>query len=41
MGHVATPGPSRTGRRVWSRKTCGDTRALPYRVVGLVPWGMW
>jgi hypothetical protein len=24
----------RTGRRVWSRETHGDTRALPYRVTG-------
>jgi hypothetical protein len=29
MGHLVTPKPSRTGRRVWSCGTCGDTGALP------------
>jgi hypothetical protein len=32
---------SRIGTWVWSRETHGDTRALPYRVACLVPWGMW
>jgi hypothetical protein len=39
--HVVAPWPSRTGTRVWSRRTCGDTGALPYRVAGPVPRGTW
>jgi hypothetical protein len=31
-GNVVTPEPSHTGRRVWSRRTRGDTGALPCRV---------
>jgi hypothetical protein len=41
MGHVAMPGPSRTGRWVWSRRTRGDTGTIPCRVAGPVPRGMW
>jgi hypothetical protein len=37
-GHLATPEPSHTERRVWSRGTHGDTGALPCRGGG--PDGM-
>jgi hypothetical protein len=35
--HVATPEPSRTGRRVWSRGTHGNAGALPCQVACPVP----
>jgi hypothetical protein len=40
MWHVATPEPSRVGRRVWSRGTRGDTRALLWDA-SVVPPDMW
>jgi hypothetical protein len=40
-GHVATPEPSRIGRRTWSHRTRRDTRAPPCRVAGPVPRGTW
>jgi hypothetical protein len=39
MGHVTTPEPSHTGRRVWSHGTRGNTRALPCWVAGSVARG--
>jgi hypothetical protein len=41
VGLVATLEPSPTGRRAWCHGTCGDTKALPYREVGLELWDTW
>jgi hypothetical protein len=38
-GHMATPEPSHTGRRVWSHGTRDNTRALPYWAAGSVARG--
>jgi hypothetical protein len=34
VGHVVTPEPSLTGRRVWCHGARGDAEALPCREVG-------
>jgi hypothetical protein len=34
-------GAFRIGRRVWSRGTCGDTRALSWQVAFPMPRGTW
>jgi hypothetical protein len=39
MGHVVTPEPTHTGRRVWSCMTHDNTGALPYRMVGPAAYG--
>jgi hypothetical protein len=39
--HGATLDPCRTGRQVWSRRTCGDIRALPCQVTSPTTWGTW
>jgi hypothetical protein len=41
MGNVVTLESSCTGKWVWSRGTCGDTKALPCRMVAPVARGMW
>jgi hypothetical protein len=41
VGRGPTPEPSRDEWWVWSHGAHGDTRALPRREVGLVPWYTW